>query len=266
MKTKRTGFLSGWVLWMAGAVLMVSLTAAPSMGAEGMDEKADTILKSMSTYFGELKTFSMNADIDLEIVGVNGQKLQISSFATTMVQRPDKFYITRKGMISDAQFIFDGTTLTIHGKRLNAYYQTKEAKSIDEAIRAYESETGIPAPGADILFSDPYSGLSSGVENGDYIGTAYVNGVKCHHLAFRKARVDWQLWVATGDRPLPMKYVITTKWITGAPQYEIRLRDWDLDPQIKKDQFSFTVPADAIKIEALSIGDMGEITSPEEKK
>ena len=168
MKAKRTGFLSGWCLWMAGITLMISLTAAPSMGAEGMDDKADTILKSMSAYLGGLKTFSMNADVDLEIVGLNGQKLQISSFATSMVQRPDKFYIARKGMISNAEFIFDGSTLTVHGKTLNAYYQTTGGKSIDEAIRAYESETGISAPGADILFSDPYSVLSSEVNGGNY--------------------------------------------------------------------------------------------------
>jgi hypothetical protein len=41
-----------------------------------------------------------------------------------------------------------------------------------------------------------------------------------------------------------MKYVVTTKWVTGAPQYEIRLRDWDTNPEIEAGEFSFSVPED----------------------
>jgi hypothetical protein len=91
-------------------------------------------------------------------------------------------------------------------------------------------ETGLNAPGADLLFSDPYAILSAGIESSVYIGIAYVNGIACHHLAFREAKVDWQLWVQTGDEPFPMKYIITSKWVTGAPQYEVRLREWNPNP------------------------------------
>jgi hypothetical protein len=115
-------------------------------------------------------------------------------------------------MLADAEFIFDGEMLTLHGKRNNVYAQLGISGTIDDAIRAYELETGIPAPGADLLFADPHAILSTGVENGTYLGTTYVNGIECHHLAFREDRVDWQLWVQSGDRPLPMKYVITSKW------------------------------------------------------
>ena len=116
------------------------------------------------------------------------------------------------------------------------------------------------------MFADTYLVLSSGVEIGIYVGTAYVNGVECHHLAFREAKVDWQIWVKTGDEPLPMKYVITTKWHTGAPQYEIRLRDWDLKPKIKTDQFSFSVPEGAANLDTIAAEWMKEFTSTEEDK
>ena len=169
----------------------------------------------------------MNADIDFEIITKDGQKLQLSSYATVVMERPDKLHILKKGMIADAEFIYDGKTLTLHGKNLNVYAQTEVTGTIDDAMRAYELETGIPAPGADLLFADLYAILSSGIESSAYIETAYVNDVECHHLAFRKDKVDWQLWVKAGDEPLPMKYVITSKWHTGWPQYEVRLPDWD---------------------------------------
>jgi len=66
-----------------------------------------------------------------------------------------------------------------------------------------------------------------------------------------------QLWVKAGDEPLPMKYVITAKWQTGAPQYEIRLRDWDT---------KFSVPDGAIKLKTIMVNETGEFISTEEGK
>ena len=56
----------------------------------------------------------MNADIDYEVVTHDGQKLQLSSFATVVIERPGKFHIQRKGMIANAEFIFDENTLTMY--------------------------------------------------------------------------------------------------------------------------------------------------------
>ena len=246
-------------------VLAICLAPGPVMSAEGIDPDADKILKTMSSYLGETETFSMNADIDFEVVSRNGQKLQLSSFATAVLKRPAEFHIQRKGIIANAEFIFDGTTLTLYGKNLNVYAQIEVPGTIDDAIRAYELETGIPAPGADLLFDDPYAILSSGVESSAYLGIAYVNGIECHHLAFREAKVDWQLWVKTGDAPLPMKYVITSKWHTAAPQYEIRFRDWNTNPQINDEQFTFSAPEGATRLETIPVNEMGEFIIEEDK-
>ena len=241
------------------------LAPGPVMSAEGIDPDADSVLKSMSSYLGGIKAFSMNADIDFEVVSRNGQKLQLSSFATAVLKRPEKFHIQRKGMIANLEFIFDGKTLTLYGKNLNVYAQIEAPGTIDDAIRAYELETGIPAPGADLLFDDPYAILSSGVESSAYLGIAYVSGVECHHLAFREEKVDWQLWVKTGDAPLPMKYVITSKWHTAAPQYEIRFRDWNTNPQINDEQFTFSAPEGATRLETIPVNEMGEFIIEEDK-
>ncbi len=266
MRKSRFKILSVWrAVLVAGVFMLISFAAGPAMSAEGTDPETDKILKSMSSYLGGTKSFSMNADIDFEIVAKSGQKFQLSSFATVVMERPNKFYIHKSGMISDAEFIFDGKTLTLHGKNLNVYAQSDITGTIDDAIRAYEFETGLPAPGADLLFADPYAILSSGVESAVYVGTAYVNGVECHHLAFREDKVDWQLWVKAGDEPLPMKYVITSKWHTGAPQYEIRFRDWNRKPRIKGDQFAFTAPKGAIRLDTIPVNDMGELTTEEGK-
>ena len=254
-------------LIQAGMVaLIVSLLAGPAMSADGLDPDADKILKSMSSYLGGLSAFSMSADIDNEIVDLAGQKLQLSSGAEIIMERPGKFYIHRQGAYADAEIMFDGKSLTIHGMGKNVYMQVESPGNIDNAFSTLETEIGLDAPGSDLLLANSYSSLSDGVISSAYLGTAIVAGVECHYLTFRAARVDWQLWVQTGKTPLPMKYIITTKWVTGAPQYSIRFRDWNTKPQIKANQFAFSVPKGAKKLETIPVNEVGELMIEEGQK
>ena len=79
-----------------------------------------------------------------------------------------------------------------------------------------------------------------------------IDGVDCHHLAFRNTEVDWQIWVAVGDKPLPKKYVITSRWITGAPQYSTTM-SWNLTPDSLDNIFTFVVLRDAKKVEVKDV-------------
>jgi len=241
-----------------GVLLGLAVTSGSAMCEDRMDPEADKILRSMSTYLGGLPAFDVKADVDSEIIDLEGQKLQLSSSAEMLVERPGKLHIMRRGMLADVEMIFDGKTLTIHGKGRNAYFQQERPGSIDDALDGMRMEIDMDMPGADFMYADPYSAFASGVTSSTYLGTVFVNGEECHHLAFRKAKVDWQLWVKAGDEPLPMKYVITTKWVAGAPQYSIRFRDWDTKPKIDADQFKFSAPKGAKKLETITIDTVGE--------
>lgn len=248
-----------------GFVLSASIMAIPAAYGQTLDPDATEVLQEMATYLAETETFSVNADIDIEVVARTGQKLQFSSYASVLIQRPNGLYIKRRGPVADAEIFFDGSQLTVLGRRINAYAQQATEGTIDDAIRTFEFETGISLPGADLLFSDPYAILSEGVESSLYLGTAYIDGIEVHHLAFREDETDWQIWVQTGDNPLPMKYVITTKWLTGAPQYEIRLRDWNTSPDITDAPFTFTAPADATRLDVFPANELSEFPTSEEE-
>lgn len=254
----------GWYSLLSCLLLGFICSAGPVICAEQDISDADEVLKSMSSYLGGTNNFSFDADIDFEIITNQGQKLQLSSFGTAVVQRPGKIKIQRKGMFADIAFVFDGNTLTVHEKNLNIYSQAEGTGTIDDAFLVFEMETGLVAPGIDLLFADPYDVLSEGIVDSQYLGISYINGVASHHLAFREDNIDWQLWVQTGDTPFPMKYVITSKRQTGAPQYEIRFRDWQVDPQIDDNLFSFTAPEGALKLETLTVNELGQFTFTEE--
>jgi hypothetical protein len=240
-------------------IILLGVTgAATSQAADNIDPDADKILRSMSTYLGGLSSFSVNADLDHEIVDLAGQKLLSSSSGTIIINRPGKLYGHRLGPLIDMVIIFDGKTMTLNEKNSNVYAQIEGSGNIDDALRAI-SFIGLDAPAADLLYADSYAGLVTDVTKGAYLGTAYVQGLECYHLAFRATMVDWQLWIQTGDTPLPMKYVITSKWLTGAPQYVVGFRDWNTKPQIEADQFTFTMPDGARNLETILVNEVGEL-------
>lgn len=240
-------------------ILSLCFLAGPAMSAESIDPDADMILRSMSTYLAGLSSFSVNTEVDNEIVDLDGQKLLWSSSGRMIVQRPGKLYAHRRGPFADMMIIFNGRTLTLNEKSHNLYAQIESPGDIEAAIRTIRFHTGLDAPAADLLYADPYTGLVTDVRKGAYLGTAYVNGVECHHLAFRAARVDWQIWVRTGDEPLPMKYVITSKWVTAAPQHAVRFRDWNTSPKIKAGLFKFSPPQGSRKVETIPVNEVGEL-------
>lgn len=250
----------------ASLALVFSALSVPAMAAEALNADADEILRSMSKFIAGTKAFSATADISSEVVTKDGQKLQIISTATVVLERPSRLYITRRGKFADAEVFYDGKKLTLLGKTANAYIQKDLAGTIDDALNALERGIGIPTPASDLLLANPYAALISGATSSGYYGLEYVAGVQSHHLAFRTALVDWQLWVKAEGNALPMKYVITTKDVAGAPQFSVQFSNWNLKPAIAANRFTFVAPKGAKRLEALPVDELGEITVMQEGK
>ena len=244
---------------VSGLILGIGLTSNTAIAAGSVDPEADKIVRAMSSYMGKLTAFSVDLGVDDEILDTTGRKLQFSASTSLVVRRPDKLYSHRQGPVADLELFFNGKSLTLHGKGLNVYGQMDIVGTLDHAIGQVRTETGLSMPAGDLLYTDSYTGLMDGVVSGDYVGTGFVDGVQCHHLAFRQEKVDWQLWVQVGDTPLPMKYVITSKWVTGAPQFTARFRNWNNKPEISADRFELVPPEGAEKIQDILVDEMGEL-------
>ena len=254
--------------WLPAAAMAVAfgLSAGSALAADAISRDADEVLRAMSKFLGSAKAFSVSADIGNEIITDAGQKLQLNSHASLLIERPSRIQVTRKGGFADVLMNYDGAKLTVYGKTLNAYLQKDVVGTIDQAIREIERGTGLVMPGADLLLSDPYVVLTSGVVSSSYHGVAYFGDIEAHHLAFRTSEVDLQIWVKTGDEPLPLKYVITTKWLTGAPQYSVQLSNWNLKPLVVANRFRFVAPSGATKLESMSVDQTGELVLKQEGK
>jgi hypothetical protein len=217
----------------------------------GVEAKADTVLKAMTTYMAGLKQFSAQTENTIEVVTNEGQKIQFVAPATLTVSRPDKLMAERRGDIVDQSFYYDGKTLTLFNPGTKHYATVPAPGTIDAMLEFAWTKLDVIAPGADLIDTRAYEKLMQDVKTGTYIGLEVVGGQRCHHLAYQGAEVDWQLWVRDGAQPLPCRYVITSKGIAGAPQFTIQVVDVNTKPTIAASKFRFVPPAGAKAVEFL---------------
>jgi hypothetical protein len=136
-------------------------------------------------------------------------------------------------------------------RKANLYGSIQVPETIDKVLDAASDKYGINLPIEDLLVSDPYSSAMAGIKGGAYFGKAKILGTRCHHIAFSTDRVDWQLWIEDGPKPLVRKLVITYKQEDTDPQYTAIFTDWDLKARLPDKSFVFTPPKGASGIEVL---------------
>ena len=241
--------------------LVVGLGVSPVARAD--DAYAKTRMKAMSDYMAKQTAISFGYDSDLEIVTKDHQKLILANSGTVDVVRPDKIHAKRDGGFSNVEMIFDGKTLTLLHKDANIYAQSDVPGTLDHLIDELRDKFHKPVPGADLLLSNLYDQLMPSVNDTKDLGSGVIGGTECDHFAFRADEVDWQIWIAQGDRPYPCRYVITSKKVDQAPQYRVQARDWATGPanQVAANNFGFTNSTNARKINAIDLGDVDELPS-----
>lgn len=214
-----------------------------------VDDKAEEVLRQMSDYMSGLRTFTVTADSVTEVVTEEGQKLAFGATSNIAVERPNKLRADRKGDVANLSLFYDGKEMSLLGRKVNMYATAAAPPTLDAAIDFGRESLSLEAPGADLLYSNPYEMLMENVVSGRYLGTSELRGRTCHHLAFRNAETDWQLWVADGPAPLPCKYVITSKQVPHEPQFSVVLRDWNTQPELPAGWFDFQPPKGATEID-----------------
>jgi hypothetical protein len=131
--------------------------------------------------------------------------------------------------------------------------------TVDQMIERLRAQSGAAIPSADLLIDAAYDELIEDAIESKHIGRGVIDGVECEHLAYRTPEVDWQIWIEMGARPLPRKYVITSKTLTGSPQYTVRFRNWRTDPPVGADAFAFSPPEGARKVAADTMAQVDEV-------
>jgi hypothetical protein len=240
------------------ALLLVTGTFLPSaLSADEADAKK--LVKAMSDYMASQKAISFAYDTNLEVVTPEHQKILLASSGKMEMGRPDKLRATRFGGFANVEMTFDGKTVTLLGKDANLYAQVEVPGTIDHLIEELRDKLQRPVPGADLLLPDVYGALMQDVTDVKDLGSGVIGGTECDHLAFRTKEVDWQIWIAQGDRPYPCRYVITASNVDQGPQYSIQISDWKTGADVVADDFGFKNTTDAKKIDLKKLADFDEL-------
>jgi len=244
----------------ATVLAMVGMAGTASISAGRTDEAfAKSRFKAMSDYLGAQKAMSFDYDVNLELVSTQQQKIALVSSGTMTLNRPDKVHLTRTGGFANVEMVFDGKTLTLLGKNTNLYTQLDAPGTIDQLVDVLRDKYHRPVPAADLLMSDPYKELMPEVNDAKDLGAGVIHGVECDHLAFRTKEVDWQIWIAQGARPYPCRYVITSKKVTGWPQYTLDIWAWKTGAEVVSDSFKLEIPASAKKLMPSEVPELNDI-------
>lgn len=243
----------------ASLAALIGVAIVSPVGAEEADAKA--IFKTMSDFLVGQKAMSFDYDATLEIVTAEMQKVGFASSGALTASRPDKVRMSRTGGFADVEMVYDGKTLSAYGKNLNVYAKHATAGTIDELIDVLRDDFGLEAPAADLLSSNPYEIMMSNVTGGQDLGSGVIRGKVCDHLAFRTADVDWQLWVAQGDKPFPCRFTITSRMAALAPSYSIEFSGWKSGEEVAADDFQLKTAADAKEVAVTDLKGLDEVPS-----
>jgi hypothetical protein len=243
---------------LALAVLAMSLAAAsyaqtpppaPSKpAANAVDPASVQALKNMGAYLQTLKRFRVSTELTGERVLKDGEKLQHTARADLDVARPSKLRARMSSAQVERQLVYDGKTVTLYSPA-QKYYSTAElAGTIGDLLGRLEEKYGVELPLADLFrWGTPAAPLDK-IESAMNAGQDLIGKDICDHYAFRQGKVDWQIWITAGQKPLPRKVVITNRGDEARPQ-SVSVISWNLQPAFEDSIFKFTPPQGAKKIE-----------------
>ena len=248
--TRRVTVATALAILLALAVPAAAAAAAPEPDADALAE-----LRRMTDYMQGLGRFSVQGEGVLEVVLLSGQKIQTDLDVAMTVERPNKLRASRRGEMGDQVFYYDGKTLTLASHEHGVYAVAAAPATLEGMLDFARDQLDIVAPAADLIYRDAFRQLTDGMTAGFVVSRhALLQGQPCTQLAFRKPGVDIQVWVARGERPLPLKYVLTTTDVAASPQYSLTLSAWNTSPAVAPVLFEFLPPPGAKRVDFLASG------------
>jgi hypothetical protein len=235
-------------------LLIAMLVACPVRAADAPAKTesqvhAAAVLKSMAEYLAALTAFSCTSANSFEAVQADGQRIEFGETRRISLARPDRLRIDEVASDGASDMaLFDGKQITVLSADDNVYAQAPQPPSIEDALVYFVRDLRMRMPLALLLSTHVRTELPTLAKEIDYVESTQIRGQTAHHLAGRGESVDFQIWIADGATPLPLRIVIVYKQAPAQPRFAADISDWNTSPKFAGDTFQFAVPKDARKI------------------
>lgn len=257
------------------ALIPAALMAAPSLAVEtnGVDGRAEAVLRSMSTYFKAVPSFKVDLEAETKIASED-MKQEFTTRATLAVKKPDKLAMSVKNsMIGSMLLSCNGATFITFLPALNRY----TVKPAPDSLEKLSVEMNASSPAclpiiSALLERDPFGALLNDTARIRYIGEESYGGVPCHRLKFEHTDFDCEAWIRTGDKPLIeavkpclAKSGSLNKMPPGMKaEVLLQLKNWECGVDLPDALFKIDLPAEAEKVDTLLPGAVAEAAEDDE--
>lgn len=271
----RLGTLGGWaaaVLLSAGcggtAPPPVARPAAPAAiepRPVSIAPEARGVIDRMATFLGATKSFSLRQVSTTTVSDEAAKKFAGEMEHVVRVERPNRLAVVLTGdQPGSGTVISDGQSLVIHQKHKDAdrYESSPAPATLPQVVDNPHLRTMLGVGGADVvtkalLAEDPAAALLEGVQELSVAGPEEIDGSVCTHLVARSESGNWDLWVATGDEPVPVKFVPTIgQLFFGGRNVDLSstviFDQWRFDPDFEPADFAFVPGEGCEKVDSLS--------------
>ncbi|MGH8710325.1 MAG: DUF2092 domain-containing protein [Burkholderiales bacterium] len=215
--------------------------------------EAKAITMRMAEFMAKTRSFSVDVRDSYDVYQRSGQKIEFGETRKITVVRPDRLRVEIEESNGDKSVVlYDGKDLTMSSPTHNVYAQTSKPGSLDDAVVYFVHDLGMKLPLALLLLTTAPNELDQRTQTLDYVEKTSILGAPAHHVAGRTESVDYQLWIADGDRPLPLRMVLTYRNEKGQPQFRAQFSGWNLAPEAPASLFAFVPPPGAQQISFLA--------------
>jgi len=206
-----------------------------------VEPSAVAALTKMSAYLRSLPAFQITLQTERDDVDVYGQLITLSSEATYKLRRPDAFSIDLNQPTGTRQYVYDGKTVTVYDPKTGYYGKIQAPSTIRATLEMASQKYGATLPLQDLFTWSEGNDQAKALTSAHYVGKAQVAGQSANQYAFRQPGIDWQIWIADGDKPVPLRVALVASDDKARPKFEANLV-WDTAPQFAADAFVFTPP------------------------
>lgn len=222
---------------------------APESSSTDEGQNPFTILKGMCDYLAGLDKFSAVAQTTNDRLTTTGEKVQVSARRMIYLSRPDRVRVDVKDDNGERRVVYDGKTVSMLDRTKNAYTVLQVPETIDGALDALARDYRIVVPLEDLMYKDLFARINNRVTAGQFLGLHAVNGVDCNHLAFSTDNSSWELWVDSGEKPVPRRITIDYGRDEERSRYSADIVAWIASPEYTASTFEFKLPAGATRFE-----------------
>lgn len=229
------------VLLAAGLSATLPAQQASDAGSTRIEPEAMEALQRMGAYLRSLKAFQVQTEGTSEYVLTDGQKVQLAQTTNLLARFPDRLLAEINGDRGSKVYLYDGKSFTLFERDAGYYATVAAPHTLLQLTNFLQDKYNMEVPLVDLFLWGHASTPPPKVTSAMVLGPSQIGGVSCEHYAFRQEGLDWQVWIQSGDYPLPRKLVLTTTTDAARPEHTSVL-NWNLAPSYNEAAFVFDPP------------------------